>query len=662
MSFTMGKKLYLVIILVATMVVLNILSSSMVAGALRTIKEQAGTMRGNSEEGRLTQELQLQVANVWQYITDASLVKEREVIDNEAKPAYDKALKLVDRLIELNHQDKGLLANLEELKKNLPAMWETGEKMFAAFQTDFEQGKVLMDAYDKACDKVIMDAASINEQHKKDNDKLFEQLFSEAADTRINAILTMVVIIVTSMVVLLATFMVRRSIMASMHHMLKTAADVDGGNLVVADEEAGATGSKDEIERLRQSFTGVVGKFHDVVDDVVQSAACLSGSMAILKNRAENTADGARRQTEQATQIATAAEEMSLTIADISQTSANASDISGDALQTAQQGKTVAAEAVEAIDRVLISNKELAHMVGELNSQVTEISGVVEVISDIADQTNLLALNAAIEAARAGEQGRGFAVVADEVRALAERTIKATREIGTKITKVQDESQRTANSMDTASTEVERATGFIGKVEEALDSIVGQVQMVRDKIVQIATAIEEQSATASDVAANVERTSNIARDMERMSSDVLQEVSALTQTSETLRNRTAAYKTKGSKLLILELAKADHQLFVGKVGAAVNGHQDLDPAQLPDHRNCRFGKWYYSEGTETCGKAASFKAIEVPHERIHTLAREAVIAYRKGQKAEALQQLAEVEKISGQICKGLDAIKLECKG
>ncbi|WP_243373424.1 methyl-accepting chemotaxis protein [Geotalea sp. SG265] len=553
MQVTLGKKLYLIIFLAAIMVALNILSFSMVAGGLRSISEQTDVVGKIVEKGRLTQEMQLQVA------------------------------------------------------------------------------------------------------------KRMAQQIVETRKTSVYVLATMVFVIVAGLFVLVAAFMIRRSIMNAVNQMQGMAADVEAGCLIVEGQENGTLGSKDEIERLEQSFRGVVGKFHDVVDEVVQTTACLGGTTAILKNRAENTSNGARRQTEQATQIATAAEEMSLTIAEISQTSANASNISGSALQTAQQGKTVAADAVEAINRVLVSNKELADMVSGLNDRVTEIGGVVEVISDIADQTNLLALNAAIEAARAGEQGRGFAVVADEVRALAERTIKATREIGTKITMVQDESQRTAVSMDSASAEVERATGFIGKVEEALDGIVVQVQTVRDQIVQIATAVEEQSATASDVAANVERTSTIAREMEIMSADVLREASALNQTSESLRNGTAAFKTKGSKLLILQLAKSDHQLFVGKVGAAVNGHQELDPAQLPDHRNCRFGKWYYSEGMESCGKTASFRAIEAPHERIHTLAKEAVIAARKGQQEEALQRLAEVEAISGQICKGLEAIQGECK-
>ena len=325
---------------------------------------------------------------------------------------------------------------------------------------------------------------------------------------------------------------------------MSVAAKVEGGDLSVELGNCTDRNNADEITRLTRSFVSVVHGFHDVVNDIKGTVSRLGGNALTLKDNAERTSDGARQQTEQATMIATAAEQMRSTIADISQTSANVANVSGNALNIAQEGKIVAVEAVNAINRVLVSNSDLAQMVSALNARVAEIEGVVDVISDIADQTNLLALNAAIEAARAGEQGRGFAVVADEVRALAERTIKATSEIGEKIQSVQRDSHQTAKSMDEASAEVNRATTHIRKVESALDRIVDGVKDVSDKIIQIATAVEEQSATASEVTSSIDRTSTIAKGLENLSTDVLNEAMALTTTSESLRIRTASYRTR----------------------------------------------------------------------------------------------------------------------
>jgi methyl-accepting chemotaxis protein len=304
--------------------------------------------------------------------------------------------------------------------------------------------------------------------------------------------------------------------------------------------------SNNEIGDIAENFNKMVQSLKNIIKRILTSSSEVVSAVDVLKERAEKTSEGAQNQHNQTTQAATASEEMSQTITEIAQSASMAAETSTEAINIASKGKQIAEGAVDTINLVHSSTVELASGIEKLNQSVQEIGEIITVINEIADQTNLLALNAAIEAARAGEQGRGFAVVADEVRKLAESTIKATAEISEKIRMLQEDSKQTKKSMEEASGVVATATEFIEKVGNSLLSIVDSITKVRDQITQIAAAVDEQSAAAGEVTRNIEQTAAISQDVKRMSEDVLQEVKGLMHIAEELKNSSAGFKISGN--------------------------------------------------------------------------------------------------------------------
>jgi methyl-accepting chemotaxis protein len=326
----------------------------------------------------------------------------------------------------------------------------------------------------------------------------------------------------------------------------------------------------------------------------------------------------------------------------------------------AASGAQVVDATVKGMARIAERVKGSAKIVEELGRRSNQIGEIIGTIEDIADQTNLLALNAAIEAARAGEQGRGFAVVADEVRALAERTTRATREIGEMIKSIQNETKSAVTAMEEGVAEVERGSEGAAQSGEALQHILQRIDLVTQQVNQIATAAEEQTATTTEVSRNIMHVTEIAHSTSKESHDITTEANRLTSLSSALMDAIGAFSIEESNALIINKAKSAHMIFVGKIQAHLDGSSKVDPSTLPDHHGCNFGKWYDTMGTEHCGHLQMFRDIVQPHAKVHELGKAAVLAFNAGDRLKAAALSEEMVANSTTLLGILEELEKKC--
>jgi methyl-accepting chemotaxis protein len=301
--------------------------------------------------------------------------------------------------------------------------------------------------------------------------------------------------------------------------------------------------SEDEIGSVASAFERMLDRFRVIISDVGTTSGHLQEYADTLSNATELTREGVAVQTRETDQVATASTEMSQAIEEVSRNAAQAAQAAGEANTETNDGTKVLEEAISSINSLANRIESASVVINRVETDSAAIGSVLDVIRGIAEQTNLLALNAAIEAARAGEQGRGFAVVADEVRSLAQRTQQSTQEIQAMIERLQSGAQEAVKSMTEGSEEMQSTVILAEKAGASLIAISTAVDLISDMNNQIAGATEEQMVVSQEISRNVVNISDVSKSSEHSVGKVEQASDELNEAANRLATMVGEFKT-----------------------------------------------------------------------------------------------------------------------
>lgn len=419
----------------------------------------------------------------------------------------------------------------------------------------------------------------------------------------------------------------------------------------------------DEISILSCEFNAFVEMLREMLLKVAHSTEALAQSAAEVSHITTETGRAVVRQQSETDQVATAATEMSSTAQSVAESASIAASSANDAANQASESRKVVAQNRTAISNLSTAVEEAAQLIRRVESDSDNIGSILDTIRGIADQTNLLALNAAIEAARAGEQGRGFAVVADEVRTLAKRTSDATGEIEQMIVTLQEGARSAASAMETGKEQATSSVESAQETQDSLESIINAITNINDMNAHIASAAEEQAAVVEDINRNIVNISGIANENAEGARQAEDAMSNMGEQVNVLRELLSGFKlgTHRDSAFDFSAARTAHLAWMSRIRGHLDGTHPLKEEEVVSHKHCALGKWYYGEGLANYGDSPSMQAIEQPHAELHRTIKECVDLTNRGNTEEAEKRFNHLEPLSKEIVGLLHKVEDEIK-
>ena len=434
------------------------------------------------------------------------------------------------------------------------------------------------------------------------------------------------VLLIFSASVVFTFLIINKFIIKVLRNISVSAQRIAAGDLTIHLEAK----TTDEFGELADDVNRIIHSMKEVLRKIAGKTAYILKDATNLTIYGSSVSQKVDKDLDRTTAAATATEEMSFTIGDIAKNVNTASQSAENAKDVSARGKAIIGETVSSIEEVNSQIGSASSKVKDLAVHSKKIDEIVVLIKDIADQTNLLALNAAIEAARAGEHGRGFAVVADEVGKLAQRTSNATTDINGILGSIHSGIVEATGMMDLAVGKANATSGLARKLEEAFREISQSFDKVSDMIREVVTTTEEQSATATEISNNL---SGITEDAKKSSLTVKEMASSFNKFNFNAKEFLGILEGFTDPVMKVGVLKADYVLWLhGMLDMLESGDGSVQADELSAEKSV-IGKWYYGEGRRDFGGTAPYSELESPHRRLHDLGMSACGGRKKGRKS-----------------------------
>jgi len=396
------------------------------------------------------------------------------------------------------------------------------------------------------------------------------------------------------------------------------------GSCFLESGDYGAIASSDLPENLK----GFAKRLDRNMKDAYTSVSSATDSTIPLINQIAEIKKIAEHSSLISSEVVASGQELSMTISEISDTMSSSAEKASSAVGVANEGAEKIAETAGKSEIVGETMNMLASDIQDLESEAIKISDVVKVINDLSDQTNLLALNAAIEAARAGEAGRGFAVVADEVRKLAERTRDATDEIGGVVQGITDSIRNAAEMSSKTSVAVMSQLEMNSDISESFHLVANEISEINDMVSGMSISIEQQAEASANITESIESFHEDSDMLNDLGDTLADSIAGLMDSINSMDKAVSNYKKGDAAAMFIRAKIAHANVLKAMQIAVINKQADM---KIPDHANCGFGKVYYSDEYQQRFRGDSdYQAIEFPHKEAHKYADIIVNAVRTG--------------------------------